>query len=131
MRDCVAPARTRLSQSDMAPSFNSLREASSCLAHRPLRLKSAVVDAFMRALRELNPRPRFWRPLLCHLTKRPETVSNYSKALDEKLLFRFLMNRMLFTPPAMLLKFNLTLNAFSILSAPIVDPFAIMTCQFY
>jgi len=41
------------------------------------------------------------------------------------------MNRMLFTPPAMLLKFNLTLNAFSILSAPIVDPFAIMTCQFY
>jgi len=47
------------------------------------------------------------------------------------LLFDLLMREMFFTPFAILFKVNLTLYEFSIFSAPIVNPFALGTSEFY
>lgn len=93
----------------------------------PLPRRSVAPASRRRGLRESNPRPRFWRPPLYHLTKPP-----YARVVRMLFLAALGKDEVLAYVLAELFERQLSLNGLLILSRPIhLARRALLTTQSY
>ena len=131
---CRRRSSLRVSLSSRIPAYSPVPSAR---LRFPLRLAMSISSNAshshwsLRALRESNPRRRFWRPKLYHLTKRPyESIVRRLPGGDKPLLlFPLFVNYRTPAPVAVLLVLELFSDKFSVLPRPIVGATALRTCE--